>query len=172
MTFEHLVLKYLGDVSELADLADIRARFEASGFKEFGQWHFHEAYRIEFPIRFKGGNSLKGIKPYEYRAYREDIRARMIDHFYSNPPPPKAEKWAILFNRRGKRRMDQDNLTFGVKPFLDVLQEELMVMSEDILSHEMEKRRILIDDDPAHISLRVTQSKGENQVTLLLFPLF
>lgn len=56
----------------------------------------------------------------------------------------------VSIERRGLRTLDPDNLTASVKPVLDSLKAN----------------RVIVDDSPKHLELTVTQTRGTPQLTI------
>lgn len=71
-------------------------------------------------------------------------------HEHGRHPGKPLERARITINRRSTGQLDQDNLHGSVKPVLDALTYN----------------DVIVDDSPNHIDLVVTQSRGEPSTSI------
>lgn len=159
---EEWIIKNLGEVARLA---------EVHPTPPYDKWYELSSYQIEIPYRAHGGNKLKGVRRWEYKKMKQEIRALMQDFFDKNPAPPKSKLWHIRFERVGKKLMDYDNLVFSGKPFMDILQEKFL-FQEDGWEDSIIARPVIWDDAPNYVEVSYTQRVGERyKVRITLLPL-
>ena len=84
-----------------------------------------------FEVEFKTplGNKVKGMKVWEYRALRQQIREFLVRHIYKTYVEPgllrptfAQAKVTCTYIAVSKRQADYDNLAQAFKPWLDELQ--------------------------------------------------
>ena len=81
---------------------------------------------IDIPVRMVGGNKIKALKPYKYRALRQIIRKLLTDWLFQGYPGafPRFDRALLVctYVATTNRDADADNLAFSFKPWLDELQ--------------------------------------------------
>lgn len=83
------------------------------------------------------------------KLWTQEIWAALAQQWYHAGPFERAH---VSIERRGLRTLDRDNLVASVKPVLDSLKAN----------------RVIVDDSPKHLELTVTQTRGTPQLTICI----
>lgn len=139
---------------------------------DFWAWYEENAYWMDFNIKAPGGNEFKKWERWRYKRFKNRARILVKDWIDKHGPPPKSEKMSVLFVRKGKRKMDYDNLVFAGKPWMDVLQEKMLMQHEDPFEDVLVARPVISDDSPEVCAMSHLQETGPTyMVSIYLLPL-